>query len=282
MDTAWLEVFREVARKGSLTAAAGALGYTQSAVSRQIAALERELGVRLFERDRRTVALTPAGEQLAQDARLLLRTAHETMRRVQRADRGSRRLVVGFRSGIVPTQAIRAFNKRWPDVIVDARTLEWDDQERLITSGAVDVGFVRGPVIPDGLWLTPLFTEPRLVALPSDHALAAHDELTESDLAGERYLHFLDPVAAPGVAGRTRLRSFEEKLEHVAAGNGIILLPESATQHFRRPDVVYRQVPDAEPAEVLLAVDASRRSQLVRSFETLAVEQMSRLAPVAH
>jgi DNA-binding transcriptional LysR family regulator len=281
LDLRRLRYFLAVAERLSFRRAAEDLRIAQPALSRQIATLEAELGVTLLERDRRGVALTAAGEQLAQDARLLISSASETMRRVQRVQRGSRRLVVGFRSGIVPTQAIRAFNEAWPDVTVDVRTLDWDNQEGLITAGVVDVGFVRAPVVEDGLRLTPLFTEPRLVALPSDHPLAAHDELTEASLAGERYLRLFDPVPAPGVTASARLRSFEEKLEHVAAGNGIILLPESATQHFRRPDVVYRPVPDAEPAEVLLAVDASRRSELVRAFTTIAVEQLGRRGPAA-
>jgi DNA-binding transcriptional LysR family regulator len=274
LDLRRLRYFVAVAERLSFRAGAEELRIGQPALSRQIAALEQELGVTLLERDRRGVALTAAGEQLLQDAEPLMRSADEAMRRVHRAHRGSRRLVVGFRSGIVPTPVVRAFGERWPEVTVDVRGLEWDDQERLITAGAVDVGFVRAPVVADGLRLTPLFSEPRLVALPSSHPLAAADELTEAELADQRYLHFLDP--APGVRGG-RLRSFEEKLEHVAAGNGIILLPESATRHFRRPDVVYRPVLDAEPAEVLLAVDASRRSELVRSFTTIAVEQLGRV-----
>jgi DNA-binding transcriptional LysR family regulator len=273
LDLRRLRYFLAVAERLSFRRAAEDLHIAQPALSRQIAALERELGVPLLTRDRRGVALTPAGEQLATDARVLLSSAQEAMRRVQRLHRGSRRLVVGFRSGIVPTPAIRAFNERWPDVSVDIRALEWDDQERLITAGAVDVGFVRAPVLGDGLKLTPLFTEQRLVALPAGHALAGREELTEADLSSERYLHFFDAV------GGTRLRSFEEKLEHVAAGNGIILLPESATVAFRRADVVYRPVTDADPAEVLLAVDATRRSELVRSFSRLAVDALGRLAP---
>jgi DNA-binding transcriptional LysR family regulator len=78
IDTAWLEVFREVARSGSLTAAAGALGYTQSAVSRQIAALERDTGTRLFDR-------LPRGMRLTDDGRSLLGHAHAVLERLKTA-----------------------------------------------------------------------------------------------------------------------------------------------------------------------------------------------------
>jgi DNA-binding transcriptional LysR family regulator len=170
LDLRRLRYFVAVAERLSFRAAAEELRIGQPALSRQIAALEQELGVTLLERDRRGVALTAAGEQLLQDAEPLMRSADEAMRRVHRAHRGSRRLVVGFRSGIVPTPVVRAFGERWPEVTVDVRGLEWDDQERLITAGAVDVGFVRAPVVPDGLRLTPLFREPRLVALPGTSA----------------------------------------------------------------------------------------------------------------
>jgi DNA-binding transcriptional LysR family regulator len=275
LDLRRLRYFLAVADRLSFRGAAEELHIAQPALSRQIAALENELGVVLLTRDRRGVALTDAGRQLAADARVLLASAQETLRRVQRADRGAHRLVVGYRSGIVPTPAIRAFTERWPDATVEIRTLDWDDQERLITAGAVDVGFLRAPVGGDGLRVTPLFREPMLVALPLGHPLAQRDTLTEAEIADERHLRLFDPVPERGVTTGARLRSFEEKLEHVAAGNGIILLPRTATQAFRRPDVVFRPVPDAPPGEVVLAVDASRRSPLVRSFAELAVATMS-------
>jgi DNA-binding transcriptional LysR family regulator len=271
LDLRRLRYFLAVADRLSFRGAAEELHIAQPALSRQVAALERELGVILLERDRGGVALTVAGRLGAAAARFLLASALETLRRVQRADRGAHRLVVGYRSGIVPTPAIRAFTERWPEASVEIRTLDWDDQERLITAGAVDVGFLRAPVAGDGLRVSPLFREPMLVALPVGHPLADRETLSEAELAGERHLRLFEPVPERGVTTGARLRSFEEKLEHVAAGNGIILLPQTATQAFSRPDVVFRPVPDAPPAEVFLAVAAGRRSPLVRSFVELAV-----------
>jgi len=69
-----------------------------------------------------------------------------------------------------------------------------------------------------------------------------------------------------GPARTTILRSVEEKLEYVAAGQGIIVLPRSATQYYTRPDIVYVPVTDAEPDEVLLAHEATRRSKLIAGF----------------
>jgi DNA-binding transcriptional LysR family regulator len=260
-----------VARHLHFRRAAEELHLAQPALSRQIQALERELGAALLDRDQRTVALTPAGRQLLEDAVPLLGAADAARRRVQRASRGANRLAVGFRAGIVVTAAVRAFSAARPDVMVDVVRLEWDEQEEAIRSGRVDIAYVRRPIVEDGLRLTLLLREPRLAALPDDHPLAGRTSLTVADIAGERHLRYLEPV--PGSTDddpRARLRTVEEKLEHVAAGHGIIVLPRSATTYYRRPDVVYVPVVDAEPDEVLLACEARRRSTLLSDFEAAA------------
>jgi DNA-binding transcriptional LysR family regulator len=120
------------------------------------------------------------------------------------------------------------------------------------------------------LRLTPLFTEPRLAALPAGHALAGELELTVAAIAEERHLHFFETVRDG--EQNILLRSIEEKLEFVAAGHGIIVLPRSATLHYTRPDIVYVPLVDAEPDEVLLACESSRRSKLVSAFTEAARE----------
>jgi DNA-binding transcriptional LysR family regulator len=80
----------------------------------------------------------------------------------------------------------------------------------------------------------------------------------------------------PGVSGPQRpLRSVEEKLEHVAAGHGIIVLPLSATQYYSRPDVVYVPMLDAELDQVYLASEATRRSKLITGFIRVAQQTLS-------
>jgi DNA-binding transcriptional LysR family regulator len=136
----------------------------------------------------------------------------------------------------------------------------------------VDVAYVRHPIEPRGLRLVPLYRESRLAALRSDHPLATRETLTEADLAGERHLRYLEPLKTGGTR-TTVLRSVEEKLEYVATGHGIIVLPLSATQHYTRPDIVYVPVTDAEPDEVLLAYEATRRSKLITGFVAFAVAE---------
>jgi DNA-binding transcriptional LysR family regulator len=257
--------FVAVAERLHFRRAAEDLHVAQPALSRQVQALEQQLGVRLLERDRRSVALTPAGKQLLEDAVPLLASADAARRRAQRAARGGKSLVVGFRTGITPAEAVRRFRAAEPGANVEMRRLEWDDQEEAVLGGRVDVAYVRRPVDERGLRLVPLYKERRLAALMADHPLAGRESIVEADLAGEKHLRYLEPVKT-GPGRTTILRGVEEKLEYVAAGQGIILLPLSATRHYTRPDIVYVPVADAAPDEVLLAIETSRRSRLLGVF----------------
>jgi DNA-binding transcriptional LysR family regulator len=270
LDLRKLRYFVAVAEHLHFRRAAEALHIAQPALSRQVRALERDLGVQLFDRDQRSTTLTTAGRQLLEDAAPLLAAADATRRRVQRSARGTHRLVVGFRAGITVTEATRAFSALRPDVTVDVVRVEWDDQEELLRSGRVDIAYVRRPIDERGLRLVPLYAEERLAALPASHPLAGRAELSVDDLDDEVHLRYLEPVPVPGAGAGTRLRSVEEKLEHVAAGHGIIVLPRSATEYYNRPDVVYVPVVDAEPDEVLLACEAGRRSRLLSDYVAAA------------
>jgi DNA-binding transcriptional LysR family regulator len=190
------------------------------------------------------------------------------------AARGSRRLVVGFRAGIPVIPAARAFETRHPDVVVDVQRMEWDDQALMLLDGRVDIGYVRLPIEETGLRLTPLYTEPLMVALPAGHRLAGKDELTEADLAGEPLVWHADPstqpTRRPHPDSGLRVRGVEEKLEHVAAGRGISFVGRSETVFYSRPDISYVPIPDLAPDQVCLAAAASHTSPVVDDFFTAA------------
>jgi DNA-binding transcriptional LysR family regulator len=97
--------------------------------------LEKELGAELIVRASHGVELTAAGHQLLSDAGPLLAAAEAARRRVDRAAPGPRRLVVGFRAGIRVTGAVRAFTADHPDVPVEVRRLERDDQAEAVRDG---------------------------------------------------------------------------------------------------------------------------------------------------
>jgi DNA-binding transcriptional LysR family regulator len=283
LDLRKVRYFVAVADELHFSRAAEVLHIAQPVLSRQIRALEAELHVQLFTRDRRRTELTPAGEQLLIDARPLLASADAARRRVVRCARAKDTFTVGFMPGITVTQAIRALNVAHPDLTIDVVRTGWDDQVDTIRDGRVDVGFVRLPIDETGLKVVPLLSEPRVVALATDHRLAGKESMNIAELADDHLLQDPDAVPEwrsvaremrPGVSRRPipSIHTVEEKLEHVASGHGVVILPLSTAMFYRRPDVAIAAISDIGPNHVSLAWDAGRRSKLISEFSTLAID----------
>ena len=270
LDLRKLRYFVAVAEKLHFGRAAEQLYIAQPVLSRQIRALEQDLGAPLLTRDSHGVALTDAGKQLLSDAGPLLASADAARRRVTVAARGNRRLMVGFRAGIAVAPAVQQFAGRHPDVLVDVQRIEADEQAPMLLDGRIDIGYVRMPIDEAGLRITPLYTEPRMAVLPASHRLAGKEEVTEADLAGEPLVWDADtstqPTRHPHPNAGYLARGVDETLEHVAAGRGISFLARSATVFYSRPDVVYLPVPDVTPDQVCLAMAASHLSPLAEDF----------------
>ncbi|MYY03636.1 MULTISPECIES: LysR substrate-binding domain-containing protein [unclassified Streptomyces] len=274
LDLRKLRYFVAVADKLHFGRAADELHIAQPVLSRQIRALEKDLGTLLLTRDSHGVSLTDAGRQLLTDAGPLLASAHAARRRVTVAARGSRRITVGFRAGIAVAPAVQVFATQHPDVLVDVQRIDWDDQAPMLLDGRIDLGYVRLPIDEAGLRVAPLYTEPRVAVLPVGHRLAGKDEVTEADLAGEPLVWHADtstqPTRHPHPNAGYLARGVDETLEHVAAGRGISFLARSATVFYSHPDVIYVPVPDLAPDQVCLAVPTSRISPVVDDFFTAA------------
>ncbi len=274
LDLRKLRYFRAVADELHFGRAAEELHIAQPVLSRQIRALEHDLGASLFTRDRHGVVLTAAGRQLLADAGPLLASADAVRRRVTGAAKGNRRLAVGFRTGIPVIPAAQAFEARHPDVVLDVQRIEWDDQAAMLLDGRIDVGYVRLPIDETGLRVTPLYTEPRVAVLPAGHRLAGKEEVSEADLAGEPLVWHAGPsthpTRRPQPDSGLRMRGVEEKLEHVAAGRGVSFVARSETLFYSRPDISYVPIPELAPDQVCLAMAASRISPLAEDFFTAA------------
>jgi DNA-binding transcriptional LysR family regulator len=274
LDLRKLRYFVAVADQLHFGRAAEELHIAQPVLSRQIRALEKDLGTPLLTRDSHGVALTDAGRQLLTDAGPLLASAHAARRRVTEAAHGGRRLMIGFRAGITATAAVREFATRHPDVIVDVQRIESDDQAAMLLDGRIDVGYVRLPIDETGLRVTPLYTEPMVAVLPTGHRFAGKEQITEADLNGEPLLWPADPNTQPTKHPHPNagylVPGVDETLEHVAAGRGISFLARSATVFYSHPQVSYVPVTDLAPDQVCLAVAASRTSPLVDDFLTAA------------
>ncbi|MEQ4719263.1 LysR family transcriptional regulator [Nonomuraea sp. B19D2] len=269
-DAGTLRLFHEVAESGSITAAGELLGYTQSAVSRRIAALERAAGGPLFERLARGVRLTPAGAALHRHAVAVLdrlERAGEELAAIHGGGGGTLR-VGAFATanvGLVP-ETFKRFAERRPGV--ELRLVEGliaRLMERL-RSGALDVAVISD--YPSGLsaYGTPtvLLHEDRLlVALPAGHRLAGGDDVDLRELAGERWIEAAPrgqptllqaACAAAGFAPRSGLRVAEwsGKFGFVAAGLGVTLVPELAAQAVP-PHLVLRPLRGLAPARKVYA-----------------------------
>ncbi|MBM7494972.1 DNA-binding transcriptional LysR family regulator [Micromonospora luteifusca] len=283
VDLRKLRYFVAVAEELHFGRAAARLHIAQPVLSRQIRAFEHELRAELFVRDRRSTALTEAGHQLLADARPLLASAEALRRRVQQAAHGRPTFTIAFMPGIIVTAEARAIADLHPDLSVGVVRTSWNDQAEVVREGRADVSYVRLPIDQRGLSLRPLFTEPRVVVLPQEHRLAGKEAVDLAELVEERLLQ--DPNAVPewrdlpnrpmdsDPRPRPELNSVEEKLEHVAAYAGMVILPLSTATFYTRPDVVHVPVDDLGHNQVCLAWAEDNRSPLVREFVEIAARQ---------
>ncbi|WP_326688642.1 MULTISPECIES: LysR family transcriptional regulator [unclassified Streptomyces] len=244
-----LQAVREVVATGSFRTAARRLGYTPSAVSQQIAGIERALGVSLFTRSPRSVRPTPAGLQLAGRAERLLAdlsAAEEEMRGYAAAERGRLRLGSFWSAGyrLVPT-VLTGFLRDRPQV--EVRYEEGDPQVTVpaVLEGRLDLAvvFEYGVVPqewPEGLEHTLVLEEPLYVLLPPGHRLAGRGQIRLADLRHERWISYHEDTdasrclqhicAAGGFRPEVLFRTNDYNLpyELVRRGLGVALAPELA------------------------------------------------------
>ena len=297
MDIIWLEVFREVARRGSFTAAAHALRYTQSAVSRQIAALELDTGTTLFDRVPRGVRLTDEGRCLLDHAEAMLGrldTARRDLAALRDLDIG--RLRIGAfataDAALVP-RAMAAFHTRYPSVTLSLAEALTAAQLTQLRAGELDIGVVSAPpgrsIDADGLELTHLLDDPILVAIPREHRLAKRRTVRYAELADDHWIagwqnpeDTLIGTALPsGFQPDIRyvVPGWTAKLGLVAAGLGVTLMPGLAAG-AARPDILIKRLhPDDTPARAVYAATAVRTSKppAVQHFLRILAETVGQL-----
>ncbi|MFI6996653.1 LysR family transcriptional regulator [Nocardia sp. NPDC050175] len=282
VDLRKLRYFVAVAEEMHFGRAATRLHIAQPVLSRQIRALEAELGVELFRRDRRGTELTAAGQQLLDDARPVLTSAEAMTRRVRAAAQGPASFAIGFMPGITVTSAVRSLRSNHPDLDVRLLRTSWHDQTEVLHDGRADVSIVRLPIDPAGLETRALFTEPRVAVVPAGHRLAGKESVRIADLAADHLLQ--DPDAVPewrDIATELRsgdhqpvrpIHSVEEKLELVAGGAGIAVIPASTARFYTRTGVAAIPIEDIGPNQVALAWSSGRCTALVQEFAETAAE----------
>jgi DNA-binding transcriptional LysR family regulator len=186
-----LRHFVAIAEEGSLTRAAARLHIAQQSLSQQVRTLEAQLGVTLFERSSRGVALTDVGAVLLREARPVLARAERAAEAVRRAARGEQgELRVGFLSTVANyfmPPVVRAFRERHPGVALHTEDLTIAALVAGVRDGTLDAGLSRPPLIDD-LATEVVLREPVAAVLPEGHRLAGRAELTLADLADEPWV----------------------------------------------------------------------------------------------
>ncbi|MDR3662550.1 MAG: LysR family transcriptional regulator [Mycobacterium sp.] len=196
-DLRRLQQFLAVAEAGGFTRAAEQLHLSQQALSSSIRQLEKELGVTLFEREGRRVALTPAGRQLRSDARGLLAAAHTVADHVQRAaSAAGENYIVGHTPALDSIEAYGLLEpavEAFPDVSFTFRQMFPDQLSPALLDGSIQLALRRG-VVPDQDLATAVVGYHSVrVALPSHHPLARRDAIELTDLADERIALWAPP-----------------------------------------------------------------------------------------
>ncbi|MFE1954852.1 LysR substrate-binding domain-containing protein [Streptomyces sp. NPDC059524] len=295
-----LRYFAYVAEELSFTRAAERLFVSQPALSKQIRMLEKQVGAELFTRDRRTVRLTSAGEALLPYAQRMLevwRDAEEAVGRARAAAADT--LVIGMSTspgrGLLPALRARLLD-RVPQARPVLRQVNWADPSAGLADGSSDVAFVWLP-LPDGdrYRCVVVAEEPRLVALPQSHPLAARAEgegaVDFAELLDEPFLA-LPPEAGPlrdywlamdarggrparigGVVG-----SAEETYEGVANGQGVALLAVGNAPLIVRDEVIAVPVRGVSPSRLAVAARRGDERALVAAY-LAAAEAVSPARP---
>ena len=270
--------FQVVAEELHFGRASDRLHLAQPAVSRHIKVLETELGVILFERTSRQVALTRAGRLFLKDITPVLSEADAAIRNARRSSRSHQTLIVGFMAGTTVAAAVRKTLLSHSDATIELHQLEWMNQTSALRDGTVDVALVRFPIDTTALRVETLYTEQRGALLPADHRLAGKDHICLSDIADEpvvRHRHggIWDDywTVSPRPDGTTpatgaTVVTIAEKLEIVASGAAITFLPQSAAAAYHRRDVVWVPIDDIEPSVVAVAWPTRRKPRLVADF----------------
>lgn len=294
MELRKLRYFVTLAEELHFGRAAQRLHITQPPLSMAMQSLEQELGVLLFTRSPRRVALTHAGATFLEQTRTVLARADDAVELARAADRGEvGRIKVGFMSATIYTLlpgVLRDFAAKFPAVKLELSELTMPEQRHQLRSGGIDVGFVRPPVDDAELAIETLLREPLVVALPRGHKLARLARVPARRLANESFVMF---QRQPGLVlhdlvlrfclqvGFTPRAVQEASQSHavvglVSAAIGVALVPASI-QGTRMRGVEFRPLQEKSP-NVLTAL-AWRRddaSPVLAAFRGTARETASR------
>ena len=268
---------------------------SQPALSLQIRALEEEVGVRLFERNRRKTTLTAAGVAFRDDAVAALSQLDQAIRRARLAANGKLGLLrIGFistvGSKIVPN-IVRQFGELNPEVQFSLRAITTADQVQMLETGSLDVGFLRLPIGGhSALNVVTVHREPFVLVLPASHKLAKRKRVRLREVSGQDFVMYershasgfydlifgmlRDARIVPNISQTAA--EISTLISLVAAHMGVAILPASAVKHSVAL-VVACDIADKVPmSEICIAVSRRGRTAVVDNFRSFALEKLGR------
>jgi DNA-binding transcriptional LysR family regulator len=306
IDFLGLEAFLGIAERGSFHGAADRLNLSQAALSHRMRRLEEDLGVKLFTRSTRRVALTPAGLELLPKVRVMMESltgSYEALR--QQGQEKQHRLSIGC----LPTIAtyylppiLKVFSAQYPDISVDINDSSAGRIAEMVQNGEAEFGITIVSANRWDLETRPLLREPYVLLCPRDHALAARKQVTWSDFEGMPLIR-ISPKAAnrmiidDALGPRREFMTWRYEVQHVATAasmvlagvaltvvprlaidvagsNGLVAVPITNPSVARTVGVVTKHgLPLSEGGEALLKL-------IIRSLRS-EDKQMSESAPVS-
>lgn len=288
MELRQLRYFIAVAEDLSFSRAAKRIHVSQPPLSRNIANLERDLGVRLLERDHHRVTLTAAGSAFLEHARHLLRgleSAAATARQADQGEIGSLTLGFGGSAAYVFIPGIlRQFRERYPGVKVSLDQLSLIDQIAALRDRRIDIGFVLLPFEDRAIAYEAMARDRLVVAVPSDHALAARSEVRLNELKAFDFVgflrsgrfgyhaHTLDLCRSAGFIPRVvkETAPMVSVIGLVASGVGVAIVPSMA-QRLQIADVRYVPLVDKHAnMDFAFAWNKENKSPVLPAFLAVA------------
>ncbi|MCX2729572.1 LysR family transcriptional regulator substrate-binding protein [Saccharopolyspora sp. NFXS83] len=177
---------------------------------------------------------------------------------------------LAFVPGVTPGKWVRIWNERMPETPLKLVDTSAADAADLVRRGEVDAVLLRLPTDRSGLHAIPLYTETTVVVVPKDHLVATAEEISTEDLADEIVLHPLDDAldweGPPGLPAVERPATTGAAIELVAAGVGLLVVPQSLARLHHRKDLTYRPVTDAPQSRVALSWPEEETTDVVEEF----------------
>jgi len=289
MELRALRSFLAVADHLSFHRAAQYLGLSQPALTMQIQALEDELGVQLFERNRQATSLAYVGAIFRCDARALVNRVQYAVERTRRAAKGRIGMLrIGFISTAATAQFLSPLISRYreahPEIELSLKNLLTVDQVRMLDDAQLDVGFFRLPLVPPkSIVMECVHHEPLVVLLPQQHPLADKKDLKLEDLSDSPFVVYsrqhapgyhdfimrimddagFNPIVAQEAGEMYTLVSL------VAAGFGVALAPIS-TYNYHLPGIVFRRIASLPPIEIAVGIRHDNQNQACHDLVALA------------